>query len=298
MSWFFYALTSALLFGTYYVMLKRNLKREHIYIYLAIYSIFTFLVLLPFYKKVSLPTSNILWILIIIDSSLLALFFLFTTMAYKNLEESEASPLSNLGLIFVVIMGVTFLGDTLGLKEWAGIFLMVLGTLILEVGTRIDNIVRMIFKSREHRKYIKYAFLAILFVSIVNILEKIILDPSSINLAIKAVDPFSLNFFTRFFLMTAFFSTAIFKKKFKMVTKHAIRNKGLLIILAAIIYNLANISYFRAVAVQQISYVLPVASLSSLFVVIVGGQLFHEHKLVQKSIATVIMVLATYLIAS
>ena len=298
MSWFLYATASAVLFGVYYLLLKKNLSREHVYVYLAIYSTTVFLILLPFLSMVKFPQSNLQWLLIFLEGFSLSLFFTFMTYAYKNLEESEVSPLGNLGILFTIVLSVIIFNEELKLQDFFGFAMMIIGTFILEAGIHISKIKEVLVKYEKHRKYLFYILLGVLFASLSNIIEKIVIDPSSINLGIAATDPFSFNFLTRGFLMVVFLSGALVKKGFPVGFRHAMKNVGLTIIIAAIIYNLANISFFKALSLGHVSHVITIAALSSLFVTVIGGSIFSEHKLKQKIIACIIMILATYLIVS
>jgi len=295
MSWLFYAFLAALTYGTYYILLKRNINREFIWSYFAFFFTLLFALLIPFTSFVNFPQEKVVWGIILLHVALLAMFFFFSSIAYKHLEESEVSPLGNLGLIVMVLVGMFIFRETLTLLQLLGVALMIVGAFILEAGIHISRFKR-VFKSAVHRKYIYCIFLAILFSVSSSILEKIILDPSVLDLSFAPLEPFSLNYITRGLLMCFFLSRAFFKKEFIPRLKHIYRHAGWLILLAAVVYNVANISYFTALSLGNFTEVIPIASLSTLFIVLVGGSLFHEHHLKQKVVASIIMIIATWLI--
>ncbi len=295
MSWLFYAFLAALAYGTYYVLLKRNINREFIWSYFAFFFVLLFALLIPFTAFVTFPQEKIVWGIIFMHVALLSLFFLFSALAYKHLEGSEVSPLGNIGLILMVFVGVFIFKEALTLVQLLGVALMIVGAFILEAGIHISKF-RKIFRSEYHRKYLYCILLAVLFSISSSIIEKIILDPGVLNLNFTPLTPFSLNYITRGLLMCFFLSRAFFKKEFIPRLKHVYHHAGWLILLAAIVYNVANISYFTALSLGNFSEVIPIASLSTLFIVLVGGSLFHEHHLKQKLVASVIMIIATWMI--
>ncbi len=297
MSWLVFALVSAVTYGTYYVLLKRNINREYIWSYFAFFFTLLFVLLIPFTQWVVFPKEQAVWGIILLHVALLSLFFFFGSLAYKHLEESEVSPLGNLGLIVLIFAGIFLFKETLTVLQLLGVALMIIGAFILEAGIHISKFKR-IFKSKNHRKYLYCILIAIFFSVISSIVEKVILDPQALEFAITPVEPFSLNYITRGLLMCFFLSRAFFKKEFIPRFKHVYHHAGWTILLAAIVYNIANISYFTALSLGNFSEVIPVASLSTLFIVIVGGSLFHEHHLKQKIVASIIMIIATGLIVA
>ena len=74
------------------------------------------------------------------------------------------------------------------------------------------------------------------------------------------------------------------------------RLNGKWLFLTAFFAVIGYMSFYKAVSMQLISLVYPLLKINSLFSTIIGGELFHEHKLVLKSIATVIMLIGGYLI--
>ncbi|MDO8628293.1 MAG: EamA family transporter [Nanoarchaeota archaeon] len=289
------AFLAAIVYGVYYGLLKRNLNRQFIWSYYALFFTVLFAVLVPFHDKVVMPSSGLQWALILFEVALLSLFFIFTSLAYKHLESSEVSPLGNLGLVLFVFVGVVFFGESLSFMQVLGVVLMMVGAFVLEVGVRVSRI-KKVFASARHRKYLYYLLLAIVFSVFTGILEKILVDPSSIGLSLDPLSPFSFNFITRGLLMIFFLSRAFFKQEFFSGMDHVIRSVGWWVLLAAVLYNVANILYYAALASGQISLVVPITSLSTLVVVVIGGSLMHEHNVKQKMIACAVMVFAAFLL--
>ncbi|HLD15635.1 MAG TPA: EamA family transporter [Candidatus Nanoarchaeia archaeon] len=294
MEWFFYALISAIAFGCYYLLLKKNLAREHAFVYLAFYSFVIAMISLVFYKQVVLPTSLLQAFLLLLDGFFLACFFLFMTYAYKNLEGSEVSPLGNLSLLLTILLSVLILGETLTFLDILGIFFMIAGVYLLEIGVKIKNF-GIVLKDK-HRKYLIYIIIGLIFSSLTSIIEKIVLSPEVLGLPIPSTDPVSFHVITRFVIFFFFIPVAALRPNFVQGIKHGYKNVGFGVLIAAAIYTIANILYFKAMDLGKVSHVIPVAALSSLFVTIVGGTLFHEHRLKQKIIACLVIIFGVWLI--
>src|SRR3989344_7846234 len=289
------AFLAAIAYGVYYIILKRNLNHQHIWSYYALFFTVMFALLVPFHENVVMPSSGYQGGVVLIESSLLALYFIFTSFAYQHLESSEVSPLGNLGLVFSVLAGIFLFGESLSFLQMLGVLLMMMGAFVLEVGVHVSRI-KKVFASRRHRKFLYFILLALFFSVFSNITEKILLDPASLHSSLEPITPFSLNFITRGLLMVFFLARAFLKVDFTARVTHVVRSVGWWVLVAAIIYNFSNIFYYAALANGKMSLVIPIAYLSSLFTTIIGGSLFHEHNLKQKVVGCAIMILATFLL--
>ena len=111
--------------------------------------------------------------------------------------------------------------------------------------------------------------------------------------------------FTLLFLTTLFLSVHFLIIQFTLYKglkdiQIGIKKNFWWIILATITALLADFSYYQALAVPAalVSLIVPILRLSSLFTVIIGGEIFHEKHLIRKIIACLIMVLGAILIVS
>lgn len=293
MEWYFFVLISAALFSFYYIILKVNLHHKHVPDYLFIYSLFALAAALPLYKFVQ-ALQPLQYILIYADALMLTLFFITLTYAYKHLELSEISPLSNLTLVLTVVGGLVLFHERLRIVNIIGILLIVTGAYILEVGIKLDKIKRLVAHIRT--KYVRLALVSSVFSASSLLLDKIILEPSAIGLDIIPTNVFTLQVFTRLFIAVNMAVFVIIKSRSFDGVTHAIRTSSFMIFLAAIAYTLGNLAYYKAMSVQYAALVVPLLSLSSLMTTIIGGELFHEHNLAQKVVATLIMIAGTYFV--
>lgn len=135
--WIFLALTNAALFGIVSVVDKRLLDRHLpsvpvLYLWISL--------VLVFYSAIALALTGIPWdappdlLLVALISGLstgigLALMFL----GLKQEEASRAIAITQIYPVFVAVLAVLFLGETLGRLQWAAIGLVVAGTMLISL---------------------------------------------------------------------------------------------------------------------------------------------------------------------
>ncbi len=294
MEWYVYGLLSATLFSFYYVILKRNLHHKHVLDYIFIYVSFLALIAAPLYPKVYMHLQPIVFLLMYTDAWMLLLFFITLTSAHKHLEVSEVAPLSNLTTAIVVVIGTVLFSEMLNLHNVLGIFLIIAGAYTLEVGVKLNTLKALLAHLRN--RYIKLVLLSSLFASLSVTLDKIILDPNVIGLAVQPTNLYTLHFFTRLFIFVNMAGIMIYRGKGLTGVKHGLSMSGGMIFIATLAYTFANLLYYETMSLQYAALVIPLLSISSLLTTVIGGELFHEHKLPQKIIASIIMIAGVYLV--
>jgi len=293
-TWILYALVSAVFFAIYMLIFSRTIHKEHALEYLAIMSCLVSVFAFPLVKGLSFDYTMSTWIWLYTISLLLTIFFVFLAQSFKHLESSEVAPLMNLALILIVVFSVLFLHEVISLKNLIGIALMVAGSYIIELGmhaTRLKKILKK-FKSR----YMVSTFMAVLAASIIVLFEKIALNPDSLLVPINQVSPEALFFLTRVGMALNFILILLFRNKSSAGITHALKIR-MFPLLVVTVFNIgANYIYYLALQDGPVSLVVTLSSLSTLLVVLIGGELFHEHHLQRKLIASLLMIAATYLI--
>lgn len=293
MTWYVYALLSAVFFAVYFLLFHKYIHRERPLEYLGVMSLAVVLFSFPLVKDVSFVHEPLAWALMYSISILLTLFFVCIALSFKHLESSEAVPLMNVALLFIVFFSMILFNEALSFKNLLGVLLMVFGSYILEVGVKLNRLKKIFMRFRK--KYLLYTLIATLVSSIIILIEKLLLNPELLQLAITPVSPESLYFLTRAGMAINFFLILSYQHNFQHM-HHAAKTLALPIIITAIFNVAANYSHYLALREGLVSLVAPVASLSTLLVVIIGGELFHEHKLKQKIIAACCMMVAAYFI--
>jgi len=293
-TWIFYALVAAVFYAIYYLIFYKSIHKEHALEYLGVMASFIVVLSFPLAKDISFQYSTGTWVWLYIISLLLVMFFFFLAQSLKHRESSEVAPLMNLSLILIVVLSVLILHEKISLKNIAGIALMMTGSYIIEIGFHVAHLKKILKKFRT--KYITYVFMAIVAASLIVLFEKIALNPQLVQAPIDKVTPEALFFLTRIGMALNFIILLCFKQNSVKGIRHALKSRVLPIIIIAIFNIAANYIYYLALQDGPVSLVVTLASLSTLLVVFIGGELFHEHKLQQKLLATIVMILATYLI--
>ena len=131
--WFVFAMASALLSASAAVLQKKVLFRMSALEFSFAVSVLILLVscLAPFTIDVtSLPRATLL---LILGKSILGAFaFLFVMIALEKNQISSALPLLGLTPAVAAVLSMPVLGESLGLREWAAIGMMMAGTYLIE----------------------------------------------------------------------------------------------------------------------------------------------------------------------
>ena len=286
MFWLILILISAFFVGLRVIYAKEALYKDETLSFLFWVALFlSIFMLLIFNKRIDFLISSKVYLLIILKSLVISVSWYCLYEAYKNMEISLASPLVNLTPIFVLILGITFLGDKISLLQLLGIIILVASAYLLEVDIKNKKISPInILKN----KYIILIIISLLLTSISAILDKVVIRYTNYYTI--------LTFF--YIFITIFFLPILLIKKRKKDIIYAIKQTPLLVILVSIFMLVADISYFIAVAIPTtlISLIIPVRGFSTFFSTLIGGRLFREGHVIKRSIICLIMIFAVYLI--
>lgn len=246
--------------------------------------------LLFFVNQINFNLQFSTFVLIYLVAVLANFAFLYVAKGLRHLEISSAIPLLSFGPAVVAIISWIFLGESLNGVKISGIFLIMIGSYILEIDHKISDLkepIKKIIKSR----YIHFIFAALFLFAITVTLDRYILSNLKLN-----IDFISYFFFIALFVMINYLIvTGIFLKRFSSV-KRTLKLNWKWLFLTALFGVLGHSFYYKAVSIQLISLVYPIHKINSLVSILIGGELFHEHKLVLKTIATLIMLIGGYLI--
>lgn len=276
------------------LIFSRTIHKEHALEYLAIMSCLVSVFAFPLVKGLSFDYTISTWLWLYTISLLLTIFFVFLAQSFKHLESSEVAPLMNLALILTVVFSVLFLHEVISLKNLIGIALMVAGSYIIELGMHATRLKKILKKFRS--RYMVSTFMAVLAASIIVLFEKVALNPDLLLVPINQVSPEALFFLTRVGMAVNFMLILLFRNKSYAGITHALKTR-MFPLLVITVFNIgANYIYYLALQDGPVSLVVTLSSLSTLLVVLIGGELFHEHHMQQKFIASMLMIAATYLI--
>lgn len=281
------ALIAAIFFGISEIIKKKVLKKETAYEYLTLLYIFCFLIILPFYKNLSLNLSPLILLMIFVRSFLFVIAVIFITKALKHLPISTVSPLSSIGPIFAVILGFLILNERIGIIQITGIIIIIIGAYILKSDGHIKNYHKPLHDLIKS-KYTHYIILYALFASMTSILsKKILIDISSYNLL----------FYHYLFSMIMYLGILFFFHDGINDIKEGWKLGGHKILLIAILGTIASYVSFLSFASinSKVMIIVPILQMSILINVIGGGKFFHEKYLKTKIMGSVIIIIGILL---
>lgn len=289
MSWFSYALISAVLLSIATLFQKKALRHEHAMEFSATFAIIAALVAVPFffaidYSKIALEPLIILFI----NSAFGATAFYLVAKSIRHMEISSSTPLFALGPGITVFLAYLFLGERLtAMQGWGSGFLL-LGAYVLEIKNHHDLFepVKVFLRSR----YIHLIMLAMVLYSVSALLDRVLL--SQYNFQPEAFIAFA-HLFVAFHL---FIMLSIFYKGVDGV-RNGLRSIGPLLLIMAIIIVVSRYSQVEAVKIAYVGLVVSVKRVSVFLTTLIGGKLFHEHSLTRKVLAALITVIGAILIA-
>ena len=287
MEWFVLALLSAACIGIADIYLKKALFRQHSLEFLLSITFIVLLMLLPFIPQMNFDWSISLYFLMLIKVVCVSIAWLLFVKAARHMELSQVAPMRTLTTLYVFILAFVFLGERWTPSNFGGAVLLIAGTTLLETDKDIFHIIKR-FKILPKR-YLAYIFTALLFTAFSILLDKIILKQADV-LTFFFVD-YAL-VFSSYFLISSFLYggyqdlLSTLKKSWKYIIGFSIATL------------VGDYLYFTTVANPEvlISLVTPILSLGSLFSVIMGGRLFHEHNLGVRTISCCVMIFGVVLL--
>jgi drug/metabolite transporter (DMT)-like permease len=288
MTWFFYALTSAILASAAIIIAKKALLKERAMEYAATLSIVTGVFSIPLFFIGSYENLNFNFIIIIFFSTLLgSAGYVLVQKSTRHLEVSTISPLRAFSPVIIAVLAFIILGESLTRFQTAGIILILIGAYIIEAH-KGDSFIKTISKIKKS-KYINYFFIALFIYGLTSILDRYLLG-------IVGIDPITFIAFVHLFLaIDLLIMLTIFHDGIKGI-KHGFKNIGWIIIVLGILTIGYRLTFLEAVALENIGLASPVKQLSILFSTILGGKVFHEKNLLKKTLATIIMLVGVILI--
>jgi len=266
------------------------LKSEHALVSVTSISIIDFLIILFFVNKVNFNLELAVFIYIYIVSLCSTFALWYIAKGLRHLEISTAIPLLSFGPAIVAIISWIFLKESLTNKSIFGILLIVAGSYILETDHKISDLSEP-FKKIMRSRYIHYIFSALFLFAIAVTLDRYILSNQSININITTY----LFFILLFNMLNFLILINVFYKGFPSIME-SFRSNFKWFFLTSALGIVATVFFYKAVSIQLISMVYPILKANSLFSTIIGGGLFHEHKLFLKSIALIVMLIGGYLV--
>ncbi|HLD03105.1 MAG TPA: EamA family transporter [Candidatus Nanoarchaeia archaeon] len=284
MEWFTLALLSAVFFGVASVLSKKVLIKEHASEFATATMLLLAVFLIPFLGKVefsSIPPR--IWLMMIEKALIISVATILACKATRHMEISSVEPLRNLSIVFVALLAFVFLSEDISLQHGAGMVLVLIGAYTLETHTT------PIKHATLNNKFIMYFIAAVVLVSLAVILDRVMLRTVS-TWTILLIPNFLIAVMLLIYQVVAF-------KGFKDVI-HAFNLGGLAIFFVVLMKIGAEITYLSAVAIPlaAVSLIIAVKRSGVLISTMLGGEMFHDHHLLHKTLACILMIFGVYLV--
>jgi len=289
MSWFLFAIGSAVLASLSALIEKKTLMREHATEFVTLLAVFNALITLPLfffidYSKITLGAISLVYLASVLGS----FAFLLITKCVRHMEISVVSPLLVLGPAVTALLAYFALGESLSFGQTIGIGLLVVGAYLLQTKGYMSFLAPL--RNFTSSRYTWFLIGALLLYAICSNLDRLLLTRF-------ALLPFEyIAFFHAFAAMNFIFFHMLFYDGYVGLSK-GIRLFGLSIFLVALCTVGYRFLQAQAVSMIAVGLAVSVKRLSVLFTTVIGGRLFHEGALLRKSLACVVMLIgATVLV--
>jgi drug/metabolite transporter (DMT)-like permease len=291
MNWFWLAFLSAIFSAAAAISQKKILFKFEALEFSLLLSISNILLLIPFFFFLNYEDIFFDKLLVLYFKTILEAFAFWNVMlAIKNFEISKALPLLALTPGLVAVSAFVFIGDSLTQTEVLGIFLLVVGTYILETESKQDLLdpFKIFIGSKKHH----YVIIALLLFTITAILDRLLLN--RYNLEPKSFLVFQNSFLAFNFILIFLFSKRSFKKLTGFINVDSLK----LLILISVLTIVYRYTQIEAVKIAPVALVLAVKRISIFFAAVVGGRIFKEHNLWIRAAAAAIIIIGTLLISA
>lgn len=288
MTWLAYAFASAVLLSATALVEKKILQRVHSIDFSAGLAFLNFVFSIPFAFFIEWNEVTPMTLSLIFITALLASFaFLLLAKGIRHLEISTVSPLLSLSPGSTAILAFFILGEKLSVWQVGGIVLMIIGSYVL--GTHEEKSVLKPVQQFINSRYIHFVLLSLLFYSMGAIFDRAILFNFDISLPIYI-------FFVHFFIALLFILLAsVYGGGWKGIV-YGYRTGGIKVVGASLLTIGYRFFQMEALQLASVGLVSGVKRSSSFFTTLIGGELFHEHNLKRKLIASGIIIAGIVLI--
>ncbi|MCK4957061.1 MAG: EamA family transporter [Candidatus Cloacimonetes bacterium] len=281
LQWYYFAMLSALFSASAAILEKKTLFKERALEFSTLLAIFNIVLSLPFLFTINFANLNNPALLVLFGKSILGMFaFLFIMHGIRNLEISGALPLLVITPGLVAFFAFIFLKETLSTWQTVGLILLLIGTYVLQLVHTKDLLApfKLFGKSKGHR----YLLGALIIFTVTSLVDKWLLRDFKLP-------PYTMLTFQHFFIGINFLILFFIVRKSPKSLLQTAKNSWKLILLISLFTIIYRTSHIFAVKAGSVALVLALKRISVFFAVVIGGQLFKEHYLLRKTIATLIM---------
>ncbi len=280
MSWLMITIISGVFMGIWDVFKKVATAKASVLNVLALYSLFSFGMLLYDYKN-ALAIELTLLPLIALKTAIIFVTWTLSFTAIKHLPISLASPLRSLTPMFTIVLGIVFLHERLDLLQSLGIGIILVAYYV--IGKVSGGEVTGIFRN----KFLYLLVISTFLSALSGLMDKVIL---------RSANSGQLQFWFMFMLAVSYgvahtISSLKHHKKVVVQFNWSIVWMSLFIVVADRLYFMA-----MSMPGSQLSIIMPIRYISVIVSVIVGGIIFKEDNLKTKLIGVTQLLLGISLV--
>ena len=291
MLWISYAFLSAAIGAGLSLIEKKILNKAHAMEFSATLGIINLLLVLPLAFFIDFSSLNPIAVLLILAVTIIASSaYLLSMKALRHSEVSSISPFFVMQPGLVAIMAFFVLGEKLNLLQILGLSFFIIGSFILEARDHGKFSFIGFFRNIKASKYLHYVFYALILYSVSALMDRFIITTYDMS-------PMPYFFLAHIFTGINFFvAHSIFHDGYKGVANGIKTYKWWILLLAALTLSQR---FFWVLAVKYTTHVgiaSAIKRLSPFFVVMIGGEIFHEHNLRQKAVACLVMFIGAVLV--
>ncbi|MFH0829279.1 MAG: EamA family transporter [Candidatus Kerfeldbacteria bacterium] len=299
MTWYWYAIFSAVLISLVGLFQKKTLQNEHSLQYVTIFRTTNFLLfLLIFAPTLTIGTTSTQFFFLGLTGLIGATGQLFVARSLRALDISTVMPILALDPALVALLAFGVLGEKLAGFNIVGIAFVLIGAFVLESHRKEGDgrwrdilhspklLVRP-FRRMAQERGGRSIIIALFAYAVSGVIDRFLL---------KQLNVTTYLFYVYLFGTTLFLLLLLATKQKVQLFQQGNRLFFPTIIIAAVMSLFANISQAKATSLAAVGLVIAVKRASVLIDIILGGRLFHEHHIAQKLLASAIILLGLYLI--
>ena len=288
MSWFIFAFGAAILTAAAAIVEKKVLQKEHAMEFSAALALINLVLAIPFLFFANFSSLTPIILFLLFGASILgSVAYLLVAKSTRHMEVSVVGPLMIFSPAITSLLAFLILGEALTQLQLSGIILMLIGSYVLEAQKhKILEPIRIFVRS----KYVHFIFAALILYGLGSVIDRTLLSRYHVDIITYLG---IIHIFIAFIFSIMIF---LFHDGFKGIA-HGFRTSGWWIVLVAILTVGYRTAQITAMTTAYTGLVIAIKRMSSLFTVVIGGELFHEGELLKKTLATIVMIVGAVLIA-
>lgn len=288
MNWFAYALACAFFTASSDALVKLAMRETDEYAAIWFRLVFSLPLLFLFMLSYPIPKLDAkFWLAIMIMLPLEAAACILYFKSVRNFDLSEVMPFLGFTPVFSIFIALLVLGEKPSFLGILGIASVFGGAYLLNIHTAKEGILRPIKEALRNKGTRSVLIVAFIY-AITSTFGKFALLRSSLHSF-----PF-IYFSFLFIVMTVILS---YRVKAGLSKIELPKKQVLLYIVLGIVFALAAITHYKAIALTEVSYMISVKRLSLLLGVLYGGLIFKEKNIHVRFAGASFMVLGAILLS-